>query len=413
MLNVLKQRHLLILWLALVFSSIGDRLYEIAVVWLAIQLTGSEAGFVLATQAAARLIFGLVGGVYADRLNRRKLMITTDVTRALVVLSVPLAAVFGEINLWHLVLVASVVGGLNAFFEPALIASLPHLTNTARDLNAFNGLIDVTSRLARVIGPGLAGVLLALMPMSQFFTIDAFSFGLSAAAVFLIGKGFTWHASASGTDHTVKGIWSDMQEAGHALRLRPHVLWCIAANSLTNLLWGAVFVVGLALMIDARFQGNAGMYGLVVSAYGIGNVISNVVISHLNVQRHVQLIFVGTALLGFGFLLVSLAQDLRLLFVLAAFTAIGGPMKDLPLLTMIQREFPPHVMGKVFSVRAMAVNVGYSLGLALAAPLYTLLPLTVGMASLSCFVLGVGSLGIVVFWRHKPQPVTYQKVAAV
>lgn len=90
-LTVLRHTHLMILWLAKIFSAVGDRLHEIAIVWLSVQLIGSEAGFVLAAGATARLLFGLLGGVYADRWNHQKTMIGADLGRAIAVLTIPAA----------------------------------------------------------------------------------------------------------------------------------------------------------------------------------------------------------------------------------------------------------------------------------------------------------------------------------
>lgn len=409
MLEIFQQRHLLTLWLAQVFSAIGDRLYEIAIVWLAVQLTGSEAGFVLAAQAVSRLVFGLLGGVYADRLNRRSVMIVSDVARAIVVLSLPLATLWGDLHLFHLMVVAVMVGALNAFFEPALIASLPHLTRSSRTLNALNGLMDVTSRLARIIGPGLAGFWLAIMPISQFFSLDALSFVLSAVAIFSLGRHFDWQPSRDAT--ASQGIFSDIREAWGYLQARPHVLWCIIANSITNLSWGCIFMVGTALLIPQRFQGDAGMLGIIMAVYGVGNVLSNIVVSNLEIRRRPRLVFIGVLFLALGFVMLSFAPTFRLALFWSAFAALGGPMMDLSLLLMIQHEFPSHVVGKIFSARGMLSHAGYALGLALAAPLFVLLPLLEGMLLMSCLLIVLAIVGMVKFWQLEPKPLADAQVS--
>lgn len=404
MLEIFRQRHLLTLWLGQVFSAIGDRLYEIAIVWIAVKLTGSEAGFVLAAQAVSRLVFGLVGGVYADRLNRRSVMLASDVARAIVVLSLPLASLWGEVHLLHLMLVAVLVGALNAFFEPALIASLPKLTRSSRTLNALNALIDVTSRLARVIGPSLAGWLLVMMPISQFFTLDALSFILSALAIFSLGRHFEWQPQRDTT--ASQGIFGDIREAWGYLQARPHVLWCISANGITNLSWGCVFMVGAALLVQERFQGDAGMFGIIMAVYGAGNVLSNIVVSNLHIRRRPRMVFAGALLLGIGFVLLAFAPTFIMALVASALAALGGPMMDLSLLLMIQHEFPSHVVGKVFSARAMLSNAGYALGLALAAPLFAILPLFWGILFMSLVLMVLGFVGIRKFWQLEPSPLT-------
>jgi DHA3 family macrolide efflux protein-like MFS transporter len=97
--HVFRQRHLALLWFSQLLSAVGDQLYEIAVVWLAVQLVANEAGFVLSAGALSRLVLGLLGGVYADRWNRRKTMLTVDLMRCGVVLTLPMALLLGPISI--------------------------------------------------------------------------------------------------------------------------------------------------------------------------------------------------------------------------------------------------------------------------------------------------------------------------
>jgi len=404
LLNVLKQRHLTLLWSARVLSAIGDRLFEIAVVWLSVQLTGAQAGFVLAAGAVSRLVFGLIGGVYADRWNRRTVMVTADLLSALTVLSLPAADLFGDVTLVHLGAVAAVVGGLSAFFIPALQASLPALAPQTGTLNALNGLMDMTERLARIVGPGLAGLLLAVMPISQFFTVDALTFLASAGAILSLGRRFAWRAEASGSSGGLLGsFFADLGAAWRYLTEKHYVLWCLLANGFVNLLWSASFVVGVALLTDRTLQLGAGAYGLIISAYGVGNVLSNLVVSNLVVTRRTQFFFAGKLVLGVGTLALAFAPNLPVAMLAAAFAAVGGPMGDLMLLLMLQEEFPAHAIGKLYSMRMTLASGGGSLGLVLASPLFSLLSVPVGLALCALLILALGASGLVRFRALPPK----------
>jgi MFS transporter, DHA3 family, macrolide efflux protein len=87
----LTQRRLFVLWIGQVLSAIGDQLFIVAAVWLAVQMAGRSAALVAAANFTAALVFGLLGGVYADRLNRRTVMIVVDLVRAAAVLTLPVA----------------------------------------------------------------------------------------------------------------------------------------------------------------------------------------------------------------------------------------------------------------------------------------------------------------------------------
>src|SRR5207245_1650431 len=100
---------------------------------------GSGAGIIVAAESVSMLVFGLLGGVYADRWNRRTVMISVDIMRAVAVAILPLLALTGALQLWHLVVVAIIVGSLSSLFDPALQASLPTLAGDTQTLQATNG----------------------------------------------------------------------------------------------------------------------------------------------------------------------------------------------------------------------------------------------------------------------------------
>jgi MFS transporter, DHA3 family, macrolide efflux protein len=370
-LKVLRQRHLAILWSSQVLSAMGDYLYSIVVIWIAVQVAGSAAGIVAAAQAGAALLFGLLGGVYADRWNRRTAMIAVDLLRAAAVGVLPALALTAALRLWHLVIVAVIVGSLGALFNPALQASLPALTGDERALQATNGLMDVTRRLARALGPSLVGILAAFLPLAHFFTLDAISFLISALAVYSLGRRFAWKpAPQAGRARGIRGIAGDLAGAIRLVRGHRPIAWILATNWLIALAWSAAFVVGIPLLADHTLGGSVGVYGLIVGAYGVGNVVSNLIIGSITLRRRFLVMLSGRLIVAGGFLLMISVPALPVALLGAALAATGGPMADIPLLLMIQTDLPSNQMGKVFSLDITLENGGSTLGLVLAIPLF-------------------------------------------
>lgn len=218
-LSALRGRRMATLWRSQVLSALGDHLYGIAVIWLAAQLAGSGTGLVAAAEAGSALAFGLLGGVYADRWNRRDAMVAADVIRAGAVLALPVLALFGTLALWQLVAVALVLGALGALFDPALQASLPVLASDGRMLQAANGLMDMTQRLARATGPSLTGLLVAALPLIHFFTLAAVTFAVSAAAILSLGRHVAWKPAREVAAAGKGGIRGVVVEMVGAVRL--------------------------------------------------------------------------------------------------------------------------------------------------------------------------------------------------
>lgn len=406
--KILGKRHIAFLWVSQVLSATGNYFYSIAVIWIAVKAVGSGAGIVAAAEAGSTLFFGLLGGVYADRWDRRKVMVIVDIIRAGTVALLPILEHFGTLQLWHMTVVAVVIGGLQALFDPALQASLPTLAEDAQTLQAMNGLMDVTNRLARAIGPSLAGVLVAFIPLPQFFTLDAVSFVISALAVLSLGRRFVWKPSRSHRSNA--GILYVPHEIAGAIKLlnahRP-LAWAIIANAINNVLWSIAFVVGVPILVDHVLVGNVGAYGLIVGAYGVGNVLSNFVIGSLPSRRNVSMVFSGLLVLGAGFLLLALARTLPMALLGSALAAVGGPMGDLIIAIIIQTEFPSDQIGKIYSLRMVTANVGGSLGLVLAVPLFAHFSVMYTIGACACAMIALGICGIIRFGFHETQSQQY------
>lgn len=398
-LRVLRQPHLALLWSSQVLSAMGDYLYTIAVLWMAVRIGGSLAGLVAAAEWGAALAFGLVGGVYADRWNRRTVMISVDVLRGAVVLALPILAHFQTLHLWHLVIAAVLLGSLGTLFDPALQASLPVLVGDADTLQAANGLMDLTRRLARTIGPSTAGLLVLVLPLEQFFTLDAISFGLSAAAVVALGSRYAWRPQrVVGAHRGTRGIVSDIAGAVRLVAGRRVLTWMIVALGIVNGLWSIAFTLGVPLLALRALHQGVGAYGLIVGAYGVGNVLANLVVGSLpSIRRPALAFFSGKVVLGVGFGVVATAPNLWVAMLGAAIAAVGGPMGDIPLSVLLQTDLPNEQRGKVFSMNATLSSAGVFLGTLITVPLFAHLNVRVGIALAAAAMVAVGVTGLVRF----------------
>lgn len=405
-LKALRLPHIALLWTSQVLSAMGDYFYTIAVMWIAVKTSGSDAGLVAGAEAVATLVFGLLGGVYADRWNRRITMVSVDLVRAAAVLLLPVLALAGRLQFWHLIGVAVVIGSLGALFDPALQASLPALTGDTRTLQATNGLMDITRRLARTLGPSMAGLLIAFLPLAHFFTLDAVSFAISALAVLALGSRFAWKPVRGEDRERTRGIKGLVQEAVEGMRLvRAHrpLFWSLIAVSISNFVWSIAFVVGVPLLVARGLGNSVGAYGLIVGAYGVGNVLSNLVIGSLSIKRRVPLIFLGKGILGIGFFLLATSSSVPMALFASALAAVGGPMGDIMTLTMLQTDLPSDQIGKAYSLRMILENMGSSLGYLVAVPFFGLVSVPLGIALSALLLLVVSALGLLRFGLQEPK----------
>ena len=222
-------------------------------------------------------------------------------------------------------------GELSALFDPAVQASLPTVVRGRSALHAMNSLLDATRRLARIVGPGLAGGLIAVLPMPQFFTVDALTFGVSAAALVALRAHFpSAPRAAEAPASRFQPVVRDLMEAGRLTLAHRPFLWSVMGSLVMNLTWNAIFTVGLALFVPAALEGSVGAYGAQVAVYGVANVLSALAVSMLRIRRRAFVYFLGTLVLGAGFLSLAGTSSVPLALVSVGCAALGGRWATCP-----------------------------------------------------------------------------------
>jgi MFS family permease len=365
-------------------------------------MAGSSAALVAAANFTAALVFGLLGGVYADRLNRRTIMIVVDLARAAAVLTLPVAYYFGPIQLWHLILVSAVIGALGAFFDPCLQASLPALTSDKRMLRATTALMSMTIRIARAVAPSLSGLLAVLVPVQHFFSIDAVSFSVSAISVLALSSKYAWqpHPDCQ-RQHSLQSSIAELRDAIKVVLHHKLLSWSLVTHLSLNVLWSIAFFIGAPILVAQSLGNQIGSYGLIVGFFGMSGVISTLIIGSISIRRRALFLFAGQIVFGIGLTILGLAKTLPVALLGAALAAPGGPLGDLVLLQIIQADVSSSQFGKVYALRMMIMTGGIALGLLISQPLFKFLPAPLVITTSAILILVVGTTGFIRFLKDE------------
>jgi MFS family permease len=193
-------------------SQIGSSFTLFALPLLVFKLTGSATNLALTTAAefVPYLLFGLVLGALVDRIDRKRMMLLTDVARAAVIVVLPVLALAGELRVADIYAVAFVQSTLGILFECGEFAAIPSLVGRD-DLVAANGRIMATNSAGQIIGPVFAGVLVALMSPSGLLFVDAGSFLVSAASLAVIRRSFNSAPSPQDQAEGISGLLADVR----------------------------------------------------------------------------------------------------------------------------------------------------------------------------------------------------------
>lgn len=355
MIKALKRPQLFRLWVGQAFSSVGDEIYRVGLMWFAVGLMGANTGYLAAGQTAALMLLSFVGGKWADHWHPVRTMLGVDLVRALIVLIPVGLSFFITVPLSVLWVVALSLAALSAFFEPATHALIPVLAKDNCLRQATNGLMGTTIRMARMVGPAIVGLLSAFIPMIHFFTLDAITFLVSAICVYSLYK----YVPAQPQGLKKSTPLSEAVASGFRLvREKPAINFLLWSKAVTAGTWCLALMIGFPLMIHQVANGNAQMFGLVMASYGVGNFAGALYFGNRPRTRLMFSIFAGYAWLGLGFILIGLAPTIPLIILAAAFSGFAGPLSDLACIDLLQRKFAVQDLSKVFRLRIALESSG-------------------------------------------------------
>ena len=345
--QVLRNGRFARLWLGQVISAVGDYFYFLAVPILINRLTGSTAAIGLAMIlgfALPQLLFGLPAGVLVDRWDRRRVMIVTDVARAALVLGGLL--VHNAQTIWLLYVVGFMVSVASRLFFPARSALIPLLVKED-ELLAANGLSQLTETASLLIGPALAGFMIAWQGEGVAFVADSISFLISAAAVWSIGAVKT--ESRQAAEQTLGALWNELRDGLRFLFSQPVLRGIVLSLSVVHLGIGAINVLWVPLLSRNYGVGPEGI-GIVDSLQGVGMALGSLTVGWL--AARFTKVSIGTAGLVLIGLMLSLTGVAPSFVFIIGFTFVLGlalaPV-EATLTTLMQLGTPDRTRGRVSS----------------------------------------------------------------
>jgi MFS family permease len=387
----LFDRRIACLWGGQLLSATGAEFYMVAVIWTASTLIGRDAGYVSALQAGLLLIGSLCGGILTDRLSYRITMIAVSLGRALLLLFLSCAAAYGFMTLPLLAGIAALVALLTSAYDPALQATLPRLAQDAAIRHATNGLFDATRRLARIAGPSLIALINSFIPVGQFFVVTAAGFLCAALGVWLGLRAVVMVAPTTTVGSAIRdGLIGGLEAVrGHRL-----IYYGLVADMIGNVTWSMGVLLGMALYLRATSADPLTDYGLMMTAYGFGNLGANLFLASIRPRRPIIWLILSKLSFGAGVMLLPLAPERAWLMVFAAFAAINGPLENLALLHLIQHAVPAQRIAQVYRLLMCAAFAGLLIGYLAAPGLFGAFGLRPMIVATGAVTLAAGLAGI-------------------
>jgi MFS family permease len=337
-------------------SLLGDGMVKVALSFAVLDLTGSvsDLGIVLAAQAVPLVTFLLVGGVWADRLPRRMVMLGADGVRFLTQAASAALLVAGTARIWELVVLQAIYGLATAFFQPAISGLMPMVTRP-EDLQRANALRGMAQSGGRFAGPALAGVLVAAVGSGWALAADAATFGVSVVTLAAMAVPASAKLPARRFVHDLVDGWREFT----ALPWAVAVVTSIAAGSIP---WAAWSVLGPQVARDSL--GGVGAWALIVAVDGVGMLIGGIVAMRLHVRRPLVVASVCLLVVPVPLALLALEAPVAVLAIVALGTGFATTFFNALWETALQRSVPPAALSRVTAYDwfgSLALNpVGYA-----------------------------------------------------
>ena len=365
--KVFRNRNFSLLWAGQSISLLGDQFEMIAVPWLVLKLTNDPLalGSVLALSSIPRALFMLLGGAISDRFPARTVMLVSDAVRLVLAAALAAAVFTGVVQIWMLYAFALAFGLVSGFFIPAASSMMPHIVDK-EDLQAGNALMQGTGQLTYFLGPVLAGGLIALFAargtaettlgltgIALAFAVDAFSFLASIATLLKMAP---VAAPKAGPEESV--LASIRSGIRHAVNDSPLKVMLVLVSAANLFFLGPLFV-GIPVLAQLRLAGGAAAFGLVMSAYGGGNLVGILLAGSLPRPKAAQMNVLLVAMLtSFGVALISFAfvTSTWLAFAIMLVTGVGNGFFAITAITMLQQRTPSVMLGRVMSLVMFASN---------------------------------------------------------
>ncbi|MEU7075010.1 MFS transporter [Streptomyces narbonensis] len=317
----------------------------------------SGVGYALAAWMAPIVLLVLVGGVLADRFTPQVMMVGADVVRLVAMLALAALLAAGGVRLWHIMALLAVSGAATAMFQPGLASMVPQV---AEDIQRANALLRISEAICTLLGPGLAGLLVAYWDVAGSFLVIAAAYALSALGLAPLRK------LSTAKDDSADPLWQRLATGWHEFRSRSWLWGVIAVWAVYGLfVFGPALPLGAALLTE---QHGASGYGWIASADGAGTIVGGLLGMRVTPRRPL----VAGALAMLFFSLNPLAPALGWSFTLTAVTGVvagcGFAFWGVMWATSVQSHIPLAVLSRVSAYDIAGSIMVIPLGRALAGP---------------------------------------------
>jgi MFS family permease len=383
----LRDRPFRLLFTGQAISLLGDGMAPVALAFAVLDATGSasDLGWVLAARSGAMVALLLVGGVIADRVSRRLVMVVADLTRVAAQAATAALVLTGTAQLWELLVLQATFGAAMALFYPALTGLVP-ATVRPEALQQANALRAIATSGGQVVGPALGGLVVATAGPGWALVADALGFAVDAY--------FLARLPALAVARTAGRFGRQLIEGWQAFTSRTWVWTVVVSASLGNMLFAPVMILGP--VVAKQHLGGAVGWGIILAFFGIGSVAGGLLALRLRPAHPLRLGVLTVSLWSLPPLALAAGWPLWPVVAAGLVGGVGLAIFNVLWETTLQRSVPREVLSRVSSYDWFGSLAFQPVGQAVAGPVSGALgsPLTLFLSGAGVVVTCLPALAV-------------------
>lgn len=340
------------LWLGQTLIFCAVQFWFVSLTWLILQKTGSglAVGSVLMAAAIPRGVFMLIGGAISDRVPKRNLATLAAVINTILIGLVTFLLIFELVQLQYLIVIAVFFGLSEAFLYPTILALLPQLIKKSK-LAQANAWIQGSEEITNVIGPAVAGFLIGSFGMIIAFIINTITFALGSFFIYLVRPSCHCIPAQSQTLSLKDEIVDGLKYAWKHQAIRISLLLL----AMINLAMLGPIIIGLAALVNLRFDANATTFGYLQSAYGIGALIGVFFAGQLGSIKNPKNALIWLCYsLGLELIALGFVQNVWVAWGVIVLMGIGCGLVSVLGLTWLQQQTTAQMQGRIMGLTMFA-----------------------------------------------------------
>ena len=342
----LGSRDFALLWAGMTVSLLGDGIYFVAIAWQVSDLSNAPTALSVVGVAwtLPNVLLLLVGGVLSDRFDRRRLMIVSDVVRALAIGTIGVLSVAGHLELWHLLVLVAFYGAGEALFAPAFQAIVPELVPQEHLVQANS--LDMLMRplAAQLTGPAVGGILVAGLGAGTAFLVDAGTFVVSALCLIAMRP----RPLPARAELGVRTALSDLAEGFRFVRAHAWLWRTLVAAGVSLLFFYGPVEVLLPYVIRNDLGGSSRDFGIALAAVGVGSILGAIYMGRRGLPRRQLTVMYLAWAVAIGLIAVfGIAGALWQIVLASVIRGVGVTVGLVLWMTLIHTRVPRELLGRV------------------------------------------------------------------